>query len=86
MKVSQADHRHPRTVYDRQLLLFGVKRDAVLDLWEVERYGLDSFADADYVSVYGMRPADWLRVASGCWGAPPSSAPAMPWPTPSRWT
>ena len=59
MKVSQADDRHPRTVYDRRLLLFGVKRDAVLDLWEVERYGLDSFADADYVSVYGMRPADW---------------------------
>jgi hypothetical protein len=60
VKVSQADHRHPRTVYDRQLLLFGVKRDAVLDLWEVERDGLDSFADADYVSVYGMRPADWF--------------------------
>ena len=59
MKVSHADHRHPRTVYDRQLLLFGVKRDAVLDLREVERDGLDCFADADYVSVYGMRPADW---------------------------
>jgi hypothetical protein len=59
VKVSHADDRYPRTVYDRQLLLFGVKRDAVLDLREVERYGLDCFADADYVSVYGMRPADW---------------------------
>jgi hypothetical protein len=36
-----------------------VRRDAVLELWEVQRYGSDSFGDADYVSVYGLRPADW---------------------------
>jgi hypothetical protein len=46
-------------VYDRELLLLGVKRNAVLDLWEVQRYGNDNYGDIDYVSVYGMRPADW---------------------------
>ena len=45
--------------YDRQLLLGGKKRNAVLELWEVQRYGIDSYGDADYVSVYGMRPAGW---------------------------
>ena len=45
--------------YDRQLLLGGIKRNAVLELWEVERYGIDNYADAAYVSVYGMRPVDW---------------------------
>src|SRR5262245_18889486 len=49
--------RHP--LYDRELLLGGPKRDAVLELWEVQQYGSDSYGDADYVSIYGMRPADW---------------------------
>jgi 16S rRNA G966 N2-methylase RsmD len=39
--------------------LLGAKRNAVLELWEVQRYGSDSYGDADYVSIYGMRPADW---------------------------
>jgi len=46
-------------MYNRELLLDGARRDAVLELWEVQRYGSDSFGDADYVSVYGLRPADW---------------------------
>jgi hypothetical protein len=46
-------------MYDRELLLSGAKRDAVLELWEVQRYGTDSYGDADYVSIYGMRPAGW---------------------------
>jgi hypothetical protein len=46
-------------VYDRTLLLGEAKRNAVLELWEVERYGRDSFGNADYVSLYGLRPADW---------------------------
>ena len=25
----------------------------------MQRYGRDSYGDIDYVSVYGMRPADW---------------------------
>jgi hypothetical protein len=47
------------SVYDRELLLLGPKRNAVLELWEVERYGSDSYGDPEYVSIYGMRPADW---------------------------
>ena len=49
--------QHP--LYDRELLLLGAKRNAVLNLWEVKRYGGDSYDDPDYVSIYGMRPADW---------------------------
>jgi len=45
--------------YDRERLLGRKKRNAVLELWEVQRYGIDSYGDADYVSVYGLRPADW---------------------------
>jgi hypothetical protein len=45
--------------YDRRLLLFGAKRNALLQLWEVQQYGTDSYGDGDYVSIYGMRPADW---------------------------
>ncbi len=44
--------------YNRGLLL-GAKRDVVLRLWEVHRYGLDSYGDADYVSLYGLSPAQW---------------------------
>jgi hypothetical protein len=47
------------SIYDRQLLLNGANRNAVLELWEVQRYGIDSYGDTDYVSVYGMRPAEW---------------------------
>jgi hypothetical protein len=46
-------------MYDRGLLLGGAKRNAVLELWEVQRYGTDSYGNADYVSIYGMRPAEW---------------------------
>jgi hypothetical protein len=46
-------------LYNRELLLLGAKRNAVLELWEVQRYGSDSYGDTDYVSIYGMRPADW---------------------------
>jgi hypothetical protein len=45
--------------YDRQLLLLGPKRSEVLELWEVQRYGTDSYGDSDYVSVYGLPPAAW---------------------------
>jgi hypothetical protein len=45
--------------YDRALLLSGPKRDVVLGLWEVQRYGLDSYGDENYVSLYGMQPAEW---------------------------
>jgi hypothetical protein len=46
-------------LHDRALLLHGAKRNQVLTLAEVEQYGLDSFADADYVRIYGMPPKEW---------------------------
>ena len=45
--------------HDRQLLLHGAKRNSVLELWEVQRYGTDSYGDSDYVSIYDLRPAEW---------------------------
>ena len=45
--------------YDREYLLYGEKRNAVLGLREIQRYGTDSYGDPDYVSVYGMRPTQW---------------------------
>lgn len=46
-------------VHDRALLLPGAKRNVVLELAEIERYGLDSHRDPDYVSIYGLLPAEW---------------------------
>ena len=31
----------------------------MLELWEVQQYGIDSSGDPDYVSIYGMRPPEW---------------------------
>lgn len=45
--------------YDRQLLLSDAKRDAVLDLSEIQSYGRDSFDNSDHVSLYGLSPAEW---------------------------
>jgi hypothetical protein len=43
---------------DRWLLLGG-KKDDLLTLGEVERYGSENCGDPDYLSLYGLRPADW---------------------------
>ncbi|HKR70497.1 MAG TPA: hypothetical protein VJT16_16785 [Streptosporangiaceae bacterium] len=43
---------------DRAKLL-GEKRNDLLTLPEVERYGRENFGNADYVSLYGLCPADW---------------------------
>ena len=51
----------PSRVYDRALLLHGSKRNEILTLAEIEQYGLDSFADADAISIYGMPPREWYR-------------------------
>lgn len=48
-----------RRVYDRALLLDGFKRNEVLTLTQIERYGLDSFGDPNYISIYGMLPREW---------------------------
>jgi hypothetical protein len=57
-KTATAVKRH-QPIYDRALLLYGHKRNKVLSLHEVRQYGADSFSDPDYVSLYGMTPAQW---------------------------
>jgi hypothetical protein len=47
--------------YGRALLLHGSKRNEVLTLAEIERYGIDSFGNSDYLSLYGMAPREWYR-------------------------
>jgi hypothetical protein len=46
-------------IHDRALLLHGSKRNEILTLTEVHQYGVDSFADPDYIRLYGMTPAEW---------------------------
>jgi hypothetical protein len=58
---SEGPGNAPSRFYDRALLLHGSKRNEVLSLAEIEQYGLDSFADADYISIYGMPPREWYR-------------------------
>ena len=45
--------------YDRNYLLSPAKRNQIVELWEVEKFGRDSFGDPDAVALYGMRPAEW---------------------------
>jgi len=48
-------------LYDRDFLLSPAKRNQVVELWEVEKFGRDSFGDPDAVALYGMRPAEWYE-------------------------
>ena len=52
-----ADAGIPR--YDRDFLLSPAKRNQIVELWEVEKFGRDSFGDPDAVSLYGMTPDQW---------------------------
>jgi hypothetical protein len=54
-----ADVGSTSTHYDREFLLSPGKRNQLMELWEVEKFGTDSFGDLDYVSIYGMKPAQW---------------------------
>jgi len=56
--VIQRPPRSAVPLYDRALLLSGSKRNRILELWEVQTYGTDSFADPDYVCIYGLKPAE----------------------------
>lgn len=47
--------------HDRAYLLYGDKRNQVLTLDEVRQYGADSFSDADYLGLYGLKPATWYE-------------------------
>jgi hypothetical protein len=57
MSTQHPSARTPR--HDRDYLLSESKRNEVLALWEVQRYGSDTFGDPDYVSLYGLRPEEW---------------------------
>src|SRR6516162_3131463 len=46
-------------VHDGTLLLHGSKRNKILTLAEVQQYGINSFADPNYIRLYGMTPAEW---------------------------
>src|SRR5882762_4841932 len=52
-----ADTGIPR--YHRDFLLSPAKRNQIVELWEVEKFGRDSFGDPDAVSLYRMTPAQW---------------------------
>jgi 16S rRNA G966 N2-methylase RsmD len=45
--------------YSREVLLHGEKRNAVLDLPEIYGYGIHNYGEANYVSIYGLQPAQW---------------------------
>ena len=45
--------------YGRDFLLSPAKRNQIIELWEVEKFGRDSFGDPDAASPCGMRPAEW---------------------------
>ncbi len=45
--------------YDRGYLLGPGKRNKILELWEFEKFGRDSFGDPNAVSLYGMTPPQW---------------------------
>jgi hypothetical protein len=48
-------------VYDRDFLLSPEKRNQVMALWEIRKYGLDYFGDPEYLHLYGMPPVEWYR-------------------------
>jgi hypothetical protein len=48
--------------FDRDFLLSPAKRNQIMELWEVEKFGADSFGDPNYVSIYSMRPAEWYAL------------------------
>jgi hypothetical protein len=45
--------------YDRDFLLSPAKRNQIIELWEIEKFGSDSFGDPDAISLYGMTPRRW---------------------------
>jgi hypothetical protein len=55
--MAMADDDIPH--YDRDFLLSPSKRNQIIELWEVEQFGRDSFGDPSAVSLYGMTPAQW---------------------------
>jgi hypothetical protein len=58
----ESSYFHAMPKHDRSFLLHGAKRNEILTLEEVRQYGIDSFNDPDYLSLYGMRPAEWYAI------------------------
>jgi hypothetical protein len=52
---------HSDRKYDRDFLLSAHKRNQLIELWEVEKYGRDCFNDPDHVHLYGMAPNEWYE-------------------------
>jgi hypothetical protein len=50
---------HSERKYDRDFLLSTEKRNQLVELWEVEKYGKDCFGDPNHVHLYGMSPKEW---------------------------
>jgi len=59
MTSQGSDRAEPK--YDRDFLLSPAKRNELIELWEVEKYGRDCFGDPDHVHLYGMPPKEWWR-------------------------
>jgi hypothetical protein len=76
MANSDPATRIPR--YDRNFLLSPAKRNQAVKLWEVEKFGRDSFGDPHAVPLYGMRPAEWHAPAAN---APSTAASSNTSPT-----
>jgi len=57
MTSQGSDRSEPK--YDRDFLLSPAKRNELIELWEVEKYGRDCFGDPDHVHLYGMPPKEW---------------------------
>jgi hypothetical protein len=66
--------------YDRQLLLDGAKRNTVLDLTEVQRYGMAGATPTTFVFMACGLPIGTAE-EYGFWGEPRWNVPAMSWPT-----
>jgi hypothetical protein len=47
--------------YDRDFLLSPAKRNQIVELWEIEKYGRDCFNDPNHVHLYGMPPNEWYE-------------------------
>ena len=51
---------HSEQKYSRDFLLSPEKRNQLIELWEVEKYGSDCFGDPDH-HLYGMAPREWYE-------------------------
>jgi len=49
------------TRQNTDFLLSPEKRNQLIELWEVEKYGRDCFNDPNHVHLYGMPPKEWYE-------------------------